>query len=89
MTSKTKGKTFDINSFERLVEVADSENIDRLSKDLFLWLSIVVRMKEKFPELKQMGFVWTDDGKMDIKNLELTDKNTGERRVVKITPKGK
>lgn len=84
-------KTYDIDSFEKLMNVISDENFERLTLDMIEWmavyLSYIKEIKAKYPkktkgklnwELCQAGFQWIDDGKHDLKYVELHNKQTGE-----------
>lgn len=86
-----KHKKYEIDSFEKLFNVANKENIERLSIDFLLWMNYVVnfidRIRTNHPEFKDMPsskicdefiFKWTDDGKIDINGVEIKNKQTGE-----------
>lgn len=79
-----KPKTYEIDTFEKLFNIANKDNIDRLSIDFLLWMNYVVsfidNIKTKYPEYKDMPsskicsdfmFKWIDDGKNDMKGLKL------------------
>jgi hypothetical protein len=90
--SKKKPKEYRIDSFERLINVATPENVDRLAVDLCIWLkyhiAVVEKLKEMNHELKDLPnyhvapghMIWVDDGKHDHLNTIVTDPNTGEVR---------
>ncbi len=92
-----KIKTYEIDSFEKLLNVATSENFERLSLDLLKWLSLYVAhlegIRKSHPketegkmnwELIEADFQWIDDGKNDLKYAEIIDKRTGEKTQLKI-----
>jgi len=92
-----KSNTYDINTFDKLINVANSENIDRLSVDLLQWFFYSVKLIEnirlKYPEktknktnsqIVKCSFRWIDDGKNDFKGVEITNPITGEITTKKL-----
>jgi hypothetical protein len=88
---KPTGKTFEIDSFEKLCNVVTTENFQNLSMDLLKWLAVVAKQMETFrkknPKLSKgktnwdlckLTFVWIDDGKNDMESLVLKNQDTGE-----------
>ena len=84
-------KTYNIDSFEKLMNVLNDENFQRLSIDFVSWMATylghVNHIKKEYPkqtegkdnwEITSSQFVWIDDGKNDLKSIELKDKSTGE-----------
>lgn len=84
-------KRYEINTLEKLINVANPDNIDKLSIDFLVWLSHIVyftkEVKEKNPEetknktnyeILQSTFVWIDDGKNDFIGVSLKNTTTGE-----------
>lgn len=92
-------KTYYIDSFEKLVNVATKENAGRLSVDLASWLWVVVdifdKLRDKHPEYKdktnwqimEVAFQWIDDGKKGVNRMILTNKDTGEETTVEFKRK--
>jgi len=91
-----KNKKYEIDSFEKLVNVANKENIEKLSIDLLLWLNYVVdafeEIRKKHPkecegksnwEISEVNFIWIDDGKNKIDYVKVTNKKTGEVTEIK------
>lgn len=64
-------KTHEIRSFKELGNVVTEENVDMLSGNLYGILLQFVKMKKKHPEIKLLGFDWTDNGKIQIKQPKL------------------
>jgi hypothetical protein len=92
-----KPKIYDINSFDKLINVASSENFSRLSVDLLNWLmfcvNIIENYRKQYPEqsksktnsqLIKCSFKWIDDGKNDLKSIEITNPITGEVTTKKL-----
>ena len=69
-------KEYNFTNFNQLGEVVNSENLERLSKDLSLWLALVVKAKQEIL-IDNYVFVWLDDGQHKA-FIQLTDKKTGE-----------
>ena len=97
---KTKPKTYEIDTFEKLLNVANGSNVQNLAIDLAQWLiyctNTIEQLREKHPELckgktnheiAKCTFIWIDDGKNDLNNVKLVKKETGE--VVNVKLKGK
>jgi hypothetical protein len=81
-----KAKVYEIDSFEKLVNVVNEENFERLTKDLILWLNFSIELK-KAGNLKFRAFLWTDDGKIGLTHVKLTNDSTGEVKTLKIKNK--
>jgi len=92
-----KIKKYNIDSFERLCNVINSGNFDVLTLDLLQGLAIYVdnikTIREKYPEetknksnwdICEYSFTWFDDGKNDIKSINVINKQTGEIITKKI-----
>ena len=92
-----KPKKYKIDSLEKLINVANSKNINALSIDFLLWFNMVVQTNENIrkqhPEaskgkenfdLCKPSFIWIADGKNDIKSVELTNTKTGEVTTIKL-----
>jgi hypothetical protein len=84
-------KQYEIDSFEKLCNVVNNENVDRLAVDLAQWLLVyantVESIRESYPELTKDklntqiakgAFVWVDDGKNDLLGVQVTNEATGE-----------
>jgi len=95
--SKTKDpKRYEIDSLERLVNLVNKGNIDRISIDLLIWLNYLVDFVDKFRaentklkeksswELFRPTFTWIDDGKNEIDHVRITNDKTGEVTEVKL-----
>ena len=87
-----KEKEYEINSLERLLNVANVENFERLTIDFLSWLhhyvSVIDSMRTKHPELCKdkvnteiMGskFIWTDDGIVGLTSASIINTKTGEK----------
>jgi len=92
-----KVKRYEIDSFEKLCNVVSSENFDRISKDLCLWLlyNVIVmkKIRKDHPKetknktnwkLSRSSFIWVDDGKNDLKEVVIKNKETGEVQKIKF-----
>jgi hypothetical protein len=96
MKSQKKIKEYEIDSFEKLVNVVTRENLESLSKDITLWLIYVVEIYEGLRkkntidkdktnwELAKSHFIWVDDGKNDFLTTKVVNELTGEVNTVKI-----
>lgn len=94
-----KPKRYEIETIEQLVNISTTENYERLGIDFLLWLNHInqtfAKIKENHPEhrdkhnsdIAKVKFIWIDDGKNDIKNVQLKNTTTGE--VTNIKPKKK
>lgn len=94
---KRKPKRYEINSFEKLINIVNSENFEMLSTDFLLWLHYTMvaieALKSKDPdatkgktnwEIMQSIFIWVDDGKNELNSLQVKDKATGQIHEIKI-----
>ncbi len=92
-----KAKKYEINTFEKLINVVNKENFERFSIDLLQWLHYSVDVLDKVKiahpkeckgkenwEIMQSTFIWVDDGKNDLKSAKLTNNKTGEINEIKI-----
>ena len=85
-----KPKEYEIDSFEKLINVVNRENIAAISKDLTLWLIYAIetyeKVRDQFPDYKdktnweiaKSHFIWVDDGKNDILETKIVNSETGE-----------
>ena len=84
-------KRYEIDSFNKLINVANKENVERLALDLANWLiyvtNVIDQMKESHPketkgktnsEIVEASFIWVDDKKYDLKGVKLINSQTGE-----------
>jgi len=97
--SKPTGNTFEIDSFEKLINAITPENIDYISADFYAWMKIVSDMFSSVKaknismagrpnsELATVKFLWTDDGKHD-KSIKFVSTESGkvvfERKIGKV-----
>lgn len=94
---KKKPKRYEINTFEKLINIVNKDNFEGLSTDFLLWLHYTMvtieALKEKDPEgckgktnweIMQSIFIWVDDGKRGISSLQVKDKATGQIHEIKI-----
>jgi len=92
-----KHDTYEIHTFEQLLNVVNSENSQRLAVDIGAWLmwyaKIMENTRRDFPnetegklnwEIAKGGFTWVDDGKHELKNVTITDPSTGKIQVRKV-----
>lgn len=99
--AKKKPKQYDINSFERLCNIINEDNFESLTTDLVMWLSYHVRhmkhLRQVLPkkytkdktnwDLGKSSFIWIDDGKSDMKFIQIKNQLTGEVSTVEFKPK--
>lgn len=94
----SKIKKYEIETLEQLVNISTTENFERLATDFLAWLhynNIIFEEYKKNPEYKdklnseiaKVKFIWIDDGKNELKNVQLKNTTTGEVTIVK--PKNK
>jgi len=99
-TEQIKPKQYHIDTFEKLVNVINSENIDKISIDFLIWLNYITKVIDKtrkeMPqfadktnwELLEPTFIWIDDGENKIDHVRITNKDTGEVTEISLqTPK--
>lgn len=95
--AKPDGKTYEIDSFEKLCNVINADNFESITKDLVLWLHYHVRMMESIRkqdpkyckgktnwDITNTCFVWTNDGINDITHISVKNKLTGEVRKIEF-----
>lgn len=100
MKRKPTNKTYEIDSFEKLVNVLGSDNFESLTVDLILWLGYQVKVFEEFRKLHPKWakdktnwqiansfFIWTDDGKHEKTSVTVKNTLTGEIKVFDLKPK--
>lgn len=91
MAKKKVDSRYEINSFERLCNVANPENCERLAVDIGLWVIWYAKQMEEirkhYPEetngvanwdIAQAAFTWIDDGKHEFRDVKVTDPKTGK-----------
>lgn len=84
---------YTVKTWEDLLNVVNKENFERLSIDLLQWLGYyavhIQTIRDAYPketegksntEITTGDFTWIDDGKHDVKYVEITNKNTGETK---------
>ena len=98
MAKKEKPKEYYIDSLDKLVNLANSENYERLSMDFLLWLGNVVNVMDKLrkelpeetkgkanSEFMKCSFNWIDDGKNIIHQTVIENGLTGEQTIIDHT----
>src|SRR5699024_3221413 len=93
-------KKFNIDSFEKLLNIVTVDNVDNLSIDIYQWLRAYAHVLEKLKkekhevfdgksnwEVLQATFMWIDDGKNDYKGTVVTNRQTGEDIYIKAKKK--
>uniref|UniRef100_UPI004048DC65 hypothetical protein n=1 Tax=Roseivirga sp. TaxID=1964215 RepID=UPI004048DC65 len=86
-----KTKRYEIDNFEKLLNLANEENIGRISIDMVQWLhyytKVINAVRTEHPketegktnwEISQASFIWIDDGATDMKGVSITNTLTGE-----------
>ena len=87
-----KKKEYNIDSFEKLSNVVNEENLEAFlidfAKFISSYLLYIREFRKKFPEetkgkhnsqiLKIRGFTWIDDGKHEIRLVKIENIFTGE-----------
>ena len=80
-----KPKRYEIETIEQLVNISTVENYERLAVDFLLWLNhinnFLAKYKESNPNSEQpkvQKFIWIDDGKNELKNIQIHNIKTGE-----------
>ena len=94
---KEEPKRYEIDTFEKLVNVANMENIERLTIDFLSWLTyttqIIDNARKTHPtvckgktywEIIQSTFIWIDDGKNGLENVIIKNRNTGEQKTINL-----
>ena len=85
-----KPKEYHIDSFEKLINVVNSKNVENLASDLIGWLmfseKIISQIREQYPEetkgkknseLMKCSFIWVDDNKTDFIGVNIENRTTG------------
>jgi len=94
---KPSGNTYEIKSFENLVNIITPENCAQFGADFIKWATYVSLICEQIRkegsaadkkksnwQLLQPSFVWVDDGKNEMEKVQLKIKGTGEVRTITI-----
>lgn len=98
--NKETSKKYDIDTFEKLVNIVNDENIERLSIDFCMWLHYannfikesrkknhkLYKGKQNWDVYKQT-FIWIDDGEHHLNEIVVKDENTGEEKHIEVTRK--
>ena len=90
---KPTNKTYNIDTFHKLLNVINKDNFEDLVICLNKFLAFQVSLKRKMEEEKlpfdaeilKCGFLWTDDGEHDMNTLHINDPETGEVTITMIT----
>lgn len=94
----SKIKKYEIETLEQLINITTPDNFERLSIDFLLWLNQVnqtfAKLKEREEykdkinsDIAKVKFIWIDDGKNELKSMQLKNTTTGE--VTTVKPKKK
>jgi hypothetical protein len=99
-TPKKEPKQYEIDSFEKLCNVINSENYKAITMDLVMWLGyhvdFIEKIRKEHPEftkdktnfeLFKSSFIWIDDGKNDFKEVVVKNESTGEVRRISVKKK--
>lgn len=90
-----KTNRYELDSFEKLVNVANSENYQMLASDLVLWLHYTIKSIEAIRktnpkkyrnltnwQIMESVFIWIDDGNNELLQFEVKDKLTGQISII-------
>lgn len=93
-------KRYEIDSFNKLINVANKDNVERLAIDLAGWLiyvtNIISDIRENHPketegklnsEITEAHFIWIDDNKHEMKGVRVTQSDTGETEYIDFEKK--
>jgi len=94
----SKIKKYEIETLEQLINITTPENFERISVDFLLWLNYTTETFAKIKErdeykgklnsdIAKVKFIWIDDGKNELKNVQLKNTTTGE--ITNVKPKKK
>ncbi|WP_288983312.1 hypothetical protein [uncultured Flavobacterium sp.] len=61
-----------IRSFDDLDKILTEENCDMIMGNFYGVVKCFLQVKKKHPELKLSGFDWIDDGKLEIREANVT-----------------
>jgi len=94
MTKKSP-KQYEIDSFEKLINVIDEDNFSHLTTDLLLWLNYHILfmkdLRKSLPkktkgktnwDLCHSTFIYIADGKHEMNKVIVKNKLTGEVRTI-------
>ncbi len=99
MAKKKETIHYEIDSFEKLINLINEDNFEHLSTDLILWLGYQIRfmqgVRKRLPkrltkgktnwELCKTTFIYIPDGKHDMKSVVLKNTLTGEIKTFGLT----
>lgn len=82
----SKFKKYEIDTFEKFLNVVNEENFDRILTDFAEFVGAYLQLcknsnrksKLNSDRLKFKSFTWIDDGKLGIKYIDVTNAKTGE-----------
>ena len=91
-------KEYNIDSFEKLLNIMDEDNFENLlidfAKFCSSYLAYVKGFRDKYPKetknkhnsqiLKVRGFTWIDDGKHELRFVKIENVFTGEIHNMKV-----
>ena len=61
-----------IRSFDDLMNVINDDNCDMVFGNFYGCVKAFLEVRKKHPELKMSGFDWIDDGKIELKEANVT-----------------
>lgn len=62
-----------IRSFSDLMAVINEENCDMIFGNFYGCIQAFLKMRAKHPELEMSGFDWIDDGKIELREPNITE----------------
>lgn len=64
-------KEYTITTFQEFMAVLNDENVDMLTGNFYGMCLQFIEMRKIAPQIRWTGFIWTDDGNMEIKSPKL------------------
>lgn len=61
-----------IRSFDDLMDVLNDDNCDMIFGNFYGCVKAFLEVRKKHPDLKMSGFDWIDDGKIELKETNVT-----------------
>jgi len=69
-------KTHRINTVADMLTMSDAE-FARMLPDLCEWRRLAMVATDAEPSIEHTGFIWVDDGNVEVTHVEFTDPATG------------
>lgn len=102
MAKKKVTTHYEIDSFEKLINLINEDNFEHLTTDLIMWLGYQIKfmasVRKQFPksylkgktnwDLCQTRFIYIADGKHDMKSVVLKNTLTGEVKTFELKARG-